>query len=74
MIKSKSLNNRRQVQSDFLKRVERLCGQVVAERVNKDVNFYVGWSTVLPDYVLKSHYRSLASGISKPVKYINKTR
>lgn len=70
----KSLNNRKQVQSDFLKRVERLCGEDMANIIKEDVNWVLYTTNKLPDYVLRSHYRSLASGISKPVKYINKTR
>lgn len=72
MPKMRSLNNTKQVQSDFLDRVEILCGTEVAEAVNKEINFYKSWCPQLPDYILKSHYRSLASGINKPVKYINK--
>jgi len=72
MPKMRSLNNTRQVQNKYLKRVERLCGEMVAEKVNTDINFYGKYFDKLPDYVLKSHYRSLASGINKPVKYINK--
>lgn len=68
----KSLNNRKQVQSDFLKRVERLCGEEMAEKMNAEINFHNWYNEILPPYVLRSHYRSLASGISKPVKYINK--
>ena len=68
----KSLNNRKQVQSDFLKRVERLCGEEIKDMVEESIMWDVLFTKKLPDYVLKSHYRSLASGISKPVKYINK--
>jgi len=64
-MKGKSLNNRRQVQSNFLKRVEKLCGLQIAEHLNDDLNNYVK----LPDYVLKSHYRSLSKEVRKPVKY-----
>lgn len=70
----KSLNNRKQVQSDFLKRVERLCGRDVKERMDNDLSSYEFFFGTLPDYVLRSHYRSLASGISKPVKYQNKVK
>ena len=68
----KSLNNTRQVQSDYLKRVERLCGNEVANMVNNSINAYRHCFKEMPNEVLKSHYRSLASGINKPVKYINK--
>ncbi len=73
-MKGNSLNNRRQVQSDFLKRVEKLCGQVVAERINYEVNRRVKYHNQLPDYVLKSHYRSLSKEVRKPVKYSNKAK
>lgn len=74
MPKMRSLNNTRQVQSDYLKRVERLCGWRIASRMNNEINLYNSWCPRLPDYVLKSHYRSLASGINKPVKYQNKIK
>ncbi len=73
-MKGNSLNNRRQVQSDFLKRVEKLCGIDIAIRVNSDVNFYDKVFDKLPDYVLKSHYRSLSKEVRKPVKYVNKVK
>jgi len=72
-MKGKSFNNTKQVQSDYLKRVERLCGLKVAEKVNDEINFYALFGE-LPPYVLKSHYRSLASNISKPSKYQNKIK
>jgi len=72
MPKMRSLNNTRQVQSDYLKRVERLCGFTVANQTNAWIRSYYAWYNKLPNEVLKSHYRSLASGINKPVKYINK--
>jgi len=74
MPKMRSLNNTRQVQSDYLKRVEMLCGLLVAEKVNIQINGCVDVLDKLPPYVLKSHYRSLASGINKPVKYQNKVK
>jgi len=74
MPKMRSLNNTRQVQSDYLKRVERLCGLAVAETANNGINIYIDLTEVLPKCVLKSHYRSLASGINKPVKYQNKIK
>jgi len=70
----KSLNNRKQVQSDLLKRVERLCGIEVTGMVHMSINTYHFIHGELPAYVLRSHYRSLASGISKPVKYQNKVK
>ncbi len=73
-MKGNSLNNRRQVQSDFLKRVERLCGQVVADKMNAEINFHNLYNEFLPPCVLKSHYRSLSKGIRKPVKYSNKAK
>jgi hypothetical protein len=72
MPKMRSLNNTRQVQSDYLKRVERLCGLDIASDVNSYLNAYKGYIMKLPKSVILSHYRSLASGINKPVKYINK--
>jgi hypothetical protein len=72
MPKMRSLNNTRQVQSDYLKRVERLCGEEMAEEINHKINCHLINIVRLPKEVLKSHYRSLASGINKPVKYINK--
>ena len=71
-MKGNSLNNRRQVQSDFLKRVERLCGYDVARMVNHEINMVMLNEVTLPDYVLKSHYRSLSKEVRKPVKYVNK--
>lgn len=71
-MKGKSLNNRRKVQSDFLKRVEKLCGELVADKVNAEINFHNWYTDKLPDYVIKSHYRSLSKEVRKPVKYVNK--
>lgn len=71
-MKGKSLNNRRQVQSDFLKRVEQLCGEGMGEVINNEINRRNKWCPELPDYVIKSHYRSLSKEVRKPVKYVNK--
>ena len=73
-MKGNSLNNRRQVQSNFLKRVEYHCGLTIAEEMNIQVNRYFFLNDVLPDYVLKSHYRSLSKEVRKPVKYSNKAK
>ena len=72
-MKGNSLNNRRQVQSDFLKRVEKLCGEEMAEKMNAEINLHNRYNAIrFPDYVLKSHYRSLSKEVRKPVKYVNK--
>ena len=71
-MKMRSLNNTRQVQSDYLKRVERLCGIGAADATNYGINIYLSVHDKLPNHVIMQHYRSLASGINKPVKYINK--
>jgi hypothetical protein len=71
-MKMRSLNNTRQVQSDYLKRVERLCGEEMAEEMNINILWWKIYNTNLPPHVLRDHYRSLASKINKPVKYINK--
>jgi len=73
-MKGKSLNNTKQVQSDYLKRVERLCGERVASELNITILTHRVIYNKLPSYVLKSHYRSLASNISKPSKYQNKIK
>ena len=73
-MKGKSLNDKKKVQSDFLKRVERLCGYDVERIVNHEINMVMLNEVTLPDYVLKSHYRSLSKVIRKPVKYVNKVK
>ena len=73
-MKGNSLNKRRQVQSDFLKRVERLCGEEVALAVNSDINLFMLLHNRLPIHVNISHYRSLSKEVRKPVKYSNKAK
>ena len=70
----KSLNNRKQVQSKYLNWVENFCGIGAAEATKYGINLYLSVHDKLPDHVIKFHYRSLASGISKPVKYQNKVK
>ena len=73
-MKGKSLNDKKKVQSDFLKRVERLCGEDCAIGMNTVINWHFTIHDKLPDYVLKSHYRSLSKEVRKPVKYSNKAK
>lgn len=71
-MKGKSLNDKKKVQNLFLKRVEKLCGEEMAEELNHNINWHMIHNPTLPPYVLKSHYRSLSKVIRKPVKYVNK--
>ena len=71
-MKGKSLNNWRPILIKKMTKANKEFGNGCSGVMQVDAALSMLTYQRQPDWLRRSHYRSLASGISKPVKYINK--